>query len=152
MSQTSKVSANFGSLVVSGFKISSKQNIQELTAATTLTSSDSGKTFYLNSVTEFTTTLPLVSDASGFKARFVVKSAPSGASYAIASAAANISGSILSPADATGSSARTAGTPVTTITFADTKAVRGDFVEISSDGTNYYVSGSSSTFDGIAFA
>ena len=152
MSQSQNIRKDFGALGVSGFEISSKKVYEELTQATTLTAEDSGKTFYLNAATEFAVTLPAVADAAGFKAKFVIKAAPSGANYSVASAAADISGAILSPADATGASAATAGTPITTISFVSAKAVKGDFIEIESDGAAFYVSGSSTVFDGIAFA
>lgn len=152
MSQSSKVKRTFGSLSVGGSSISAKESQQELSVASTLTIDGSEKTFYLNSATEFATTLPPVATSQGFHARFIVKAAPVGASYTIASTAANISGSILSPADSATSSASSAGTPITTITFVDSKAVVGDFIDISCDGTNFYVTGVSSVFDGITFA
>jgi hypothetical protein len=152
MSQSQHVLKEYGSLQVGGAEISSKQNYAELAAASTLTIADSGKTFYLNSATEFPTTLPAVADAAGFKAKFVVKAAPAGANYSIASPAADISGAVLTPADALGAAAATAGTPITTISFVDAKAAVGDYVEIECDGSAYYVSGLSTLFDGVAFA
>lgn len=152
MSQSQQVLKEFGSLTVGGSELSSKQSYSELAAASTLTIADSGKTFYLSSATEFATTLPAAADAAGFKAKFVVKAAPAGASYTVSSPAADISGAVLTPADATGASAATAGTPITTISFVDAKAAVGDFVELECDGSAYYVSGSSTLFDGVAFA
>lgn len=152
MSQSKNVLKEFGSLQVGGAEISSKQTFTELTEATTLTIADSGKTFYLNAATEFATTLPAVADSAGFKAKFVVKAAPAGADYTVASPAADISGAILTPADATGASAATAGTPITTVAFVDAKAAVGDFIEIESDGIAYYVSGIATLFDGVSFA
>ena len=152
MSQASRVTKQFGGLSVDGLEISGKQVSSELTEATTLTAADSGKTFYLNAATEFAVTLPAVASCPGFVAKFVVKAAPSGASYTIASPAADIHGVVLTAQDAGGSGASTAGTPITTISLVDSVAVVGDYIELVSDGTNYYVSGVSSAFGAVTFA
>src|SRR5690242_12822680 len=57
---------------------------KDLTATTTLTAADSGATLFLNSATEFATTLPAV--AAGLRFTFIVKAAPSGASYTVVTA------------------------------------------------------------------
>lgn len=106
-----------------------------VTATETLVAGDSGKTIFLNSATEFVTTLP--SPAAGLKFRFVVKAAPSGASYTVvtASSANVIQGLVVV------NGASVAGADEDTITFADGAAVVGDWAEVVSDGTNWYVSG-----------
>lgn len=152
MSQSKNVLKEFGGLQVGGAPISSKANYADLTAASTLTIADSGKTFYLNSATEFATTLPAVASAAGFEATFFVKAAPSGASYTIASPAADIHAVITAAQDAGGSSASTAGTAITTITLADGVALAGDYVKISCDGTNYFAIGASSAYNAITLA
>ena len=152
MSHSYRLTKEFGGLSVDGLELSGKEIYSDLTAATTLTASDSGKTFYLNAATEFAVTLPPVASCAGFKAKFVVKAAPSGASYTVASAAADIHGLIMTSQDAGGSGASTAGTPITTISLVDSVAVVGDFIEVVSDGTNFYVSGQSSAFGAITFA
>ena len=140
---------DFGSLNVNGSEISNKTVQIMSTAAATLTAEDSGKTFYLNSVTEFATTLPVATSAPGFKATFIIKSSPVGASYTISSASNNIHGVITTSADATGSSAATNGTAVDVITFVDGIAKTGDFVNVFCDGTNYYVSGACCLYNAI---
>lgn len=140
---------NFGSLNVNGSEISNKTVQIMSTAAATLTADDSGKTFYLNSVTEFATTLPLASSAPGFQATFIIKSAPVGADYTILSASNNIHGVITTSQDAGGSSNSTNDTPIDVITFVDGIAKTGDFVNVSCDGTNYYVNGSCGLYNAI---
>jgi hypothetical protein len=152
MSQSQSVRKEFGALSVDNTVLSGKRNFTTLTALSTLTLADSGQTFYLTSATEFATTLPAVGDASGFHARFVVGAAPGGASYTVVCPTAAIHGTVLSPADATGASAGTAGTAVANVTFVDSKAEIGDYVDLSCDGTFYYVSGSTTLFDSVTLA
>lgn len=121
---------------------------EDLTEATTLTAADSGKTLYLNSTTEFATTLP--SPAAGLKFKFVVKAAPSGASYTVvtASSANILIGGINELETDTGDD----GPYIAdgdTITFVDGTSVVGDFVEVESDGTSWYVNGQANADGGI---
>jgi len=122
--------------------------VADLTAASTLSSAYSGYTLFLNSTTEFATTLP--SPAAGLNYKFVVKAAPSGASYTVVTGgSANIIiGGINElevdtgddgPYDADGD----------TITFADGVAVVGDWVELISDGTSWYLTGQANADGGI---
>jgi hypothetical protein len=152
MSQSQNLRKEFGALEVGGYELNNKVQYSDLTTVSTLTLSDSGKTLYLNSATEFATTLPAVADAAGFHVRFVVKAPPTGSSYTVVSPSADIHGVVASAADATGSAATTAGTPVTTVTFVDAKAVVGDYVDVRCDGTYYYLSGQCSAFDAVTLA
>lgn len=122
--------------------------VEALTAADTLTTADCGKTLLLNSATEFATTLP--SPTSGCKIRIVVKAAPASASYTVVTgSSANILiGGINElevdtgddgPYDADGD----------TITFVNSVAVVGDFVELISDGTSWYLHGQANADGGI---
>lgn len=128
--------------------LDSASSVEDLTAASTLTAADSGKTFFLNSATEFATTLP--SPAAGLKFRFVVKAAPASASYTVvtASSANIIIGGINELEVDTGDD----GPYIAdgdTITFADGVAVVGDYVDLVSDGTSWYVSGQAKADGGI---
>lgn len=121
---------------------------EDLTAASTLDASDSGKIFFLNSATEFATTLP--SPTAGVNFKFIVKAAPSGASYTIvtASSANIIIGGINELEVDTGDD----GPYIAdgdTITFVDGTAVVGDWVELISDGTSWYVTGQANADGGI---
>jgi hypothetical protein len=154
MSQSQNVRKEFGALSVDNTVLSgTKGRFTTLSALSTLTMTDSGQTFYLSSATEFATTLPAVADAAGFNARFVVGAAPSGASYTVVSPAADIHG-LLASKDLNGAtdSAATAGTAVATVTFVDAKAAIGDYVDLTCDGTFYYVSGSTTLFDSVTLS
>lgn len=120
-----------------------------LTATTTLTEVDSGKTIFLNSATEFAVTLPKVK--SGLNFNFIVKRAPSGASYTIVSDAQNlIYGQIFTSNVSAESDADYNIVAASTITFTDSIAVVGDRVELISDGTYWYARGFCSTYNALA--
>jgi hypothetical protein len=108
-----------------------------VTATNIIAAGETGRTFFLNSATEFVSTLPAV--AAGLRFRFIVTAAPSGASYTIVTnGSANIiKGHVLT--SATGAAdTETAGGD--TISFVDGAAVAGDMVEVFCDGTNWFAS------------
>ena len=116
----------------------SGSNAAEVTSATNiLTAAESGKTLFLNSATEFVTTLPV--PALGLKFKVVVAAAPSGANYTVVTDAAAeiIIGQVHAAVGDAGDTENTAGG--TTLTFVDGQAVAGDTAFFESDGTNWYV-------------
>lgn len=118
-----------------------------LTAASTLTREASGKVYFLDSATEFATTLPL--PEPGLELEFIVRAAPSGADYTIyANGGANIiKGSVVS-ADLNAASdgdIETSGGD--TISFVSAKAVAGDRCVLRCDGTNWFATITVSLFD-----
>lgn len=120
----------------------------DLTAASTLTTSSCGKTLFLNSATEFATTLP--SPTAGCSFKFFVKAAPASASYTVvtASSANIIIGGVNELETDTGED----GPYIAdgdTITFVDTTGVVGDTIELISDGTSWYVKGQAKNDGGI---
>lgn len=119
------------------------------TAATTLTAADNGKTIFLNSTTEFATTLP--APQAGLSFTFIVSAAPSGASYTVvtASSANIIKGQVytVDVNSATDPDFETSGGD--TISLVDGKAVAGDRVDVVCDGTNWFAYGFCSVFDAI---
>jgi hypothetical protein len=117
------------------------------TAAATLTAAQSGTTFFLDATAEFATTLPL--PAAGLTYTFIVKTAPSGASYTIVtSASANIiKGQAVNAAGVAGDT----GTADDTISFVDGQAVAGDMVTVISDGTSWFAKGFCAVAAGITF-
>jgi hypothetical protein len=119
----------------------------ELTAASTLTAAQSGTTFFLNAATEFETTLP--APVAGLTYTFIVKTAPSGASYTVvtASSANIIKGQAVNAAGVAGDT----GTADDTISFVDGQAVAGDKVTVISDGTNWFAYGQCAVAAGITF-
>lgn len=120
-----------------------------VTAASTLTVNDAGKTIFLNSATEFATTLP--APAAGLRFTFIVSAAPSGADYTIvtASSANIIKGSVYSSDLNAASDADFETSGGDTISFVSAKAVAGDRVELFCDGTNWFAYGFCTLFDAI---
>lgn len=122
---------------------------EDVTATNVIATSECGKTFTLNSSTEFVSTLP--APTAGCRFRFIVKAAPSGASYTIVTASsANIVIGHVETADVNSAAADgDVSTADDTITIVDGVAVVGDQVEIYSDGTSWYYLGHSRTYNGI---
>lgn len=116
-----------------------------VTATNVLTAAESGKVCFLNSATEFVSTLP--APAQGLHFKFIVTAAPSGASYTVVTTGgANIIGG---SAEVNG--AVVAAVTEDTITFTDGAAAVGDYVEVVSDGTSWFVSGQGVAATAIAF-
>jgi hypothetical protein len=123
--------------------------VETLRAATVLGAEDSGKTYILNSAAEFVTRLPPLE--AGLEFTFIVGAAPSGASYTVVThnSANVIIGHILSSDLNAASDGDFEVSGGDTISFVDSKAVKGDRVHLICDGTNWYVSGACVVFDGI---
>ena len=118
-----------------------------LTAASTLTAADSGNAYFLDSATEFATTLPL--PAAGLSFTFIVKAAPSGANYTIVTAgSANIIKGQAYPASG---DAGDTGTADDTISFVSAAAVAGDMVTVMSDGTSWFAKAWCAVATGVTF-
>ena len=120
-----------------------------VTATNVITASESGKTFFLNSATEFVSTLP--APAAGLRFTFIVSAEPSGASYTIVTnSSANIIKGQVHSSDLNAASDgdfETSGGD--TITLVDSKAVAGDRVDVYCDGTNWFAYCWCTVFDGI---
>lgn len=120
-----------------------------VTATNVITADESGKTFFLSSATEFVSTLPAPS--LGLRFTFVVKAAPSGASYTIVttSSANIIKGQVYTSDVNSTLDADFEATGGDTISFVDSKAIAGDRVDLICDGTNWFAYGFCSVFDAI---
>ncbi len=128
--------------------------MKELSAASTLAETDSGSIFLLNSDAEFATTLPAVADAgAGWYCKFVVKAAPSGASYTVIEGEGSDANVIIvngiNELEVDTSDDGVSNTGCSTVTFVDGVAIKGDFIDIWCDGSNYYVSGQTKADGGI---
>jgi hypothetical protein len=121
--------------------------VEVVTATNVIAATESGLTYFLNSATEFVSTLP--APAAGLKFSFIVTAAPSGASYTVVTnASANIiRGLQFSSAGDAGDNGQTDDT----ITFVDGQAVAGDRVDVESDGTNWFAYAFSKVAAGITF-
>lgn len=129
--------------------LTSPARVETVTAANTITAEETGTTFFLSSASEFASTLP--APAAGLRYSFIVAAAPSGASYTITTNGSSniILGQVytLDVNSATDPDFETSGGD--TISFVDGKAVKGDRVDVISDGTNWYAYGFCSVFDAI---
>ena len=139
-----------GSIRATGGGLLSKQLTEVVTATNVILAAESGSVFFLNSATEFVSTLPAV--AAGLHFTFVVTAAPSGASYTVVGASGTpIKGHVLTSQDAGGSGdSETSG--ALTLTFVDGKAVAGDMAEFWCDGTNWFVTAKCKVFDAITIS
>jgi hypothetical protein len=126
-------------------------NTEVVTATNVIAATESGKTFFLNSATEFVSTLP--APAAGLRFRFIVTGAPSGASYTIVTnSSANIIKGLGLSSDLNAASDvdfETSGCD--TISFVDGKSVAGDCVDLDCDGTNWFARAFCTAFDAITF-
>ena len=125
-----------------------KKATLSLTAAATLTESQSGQTFFLNLATGFTVTLPAPTD--GVEYEFIVGTAPTTA-YIVANASGssgdNMIGHVLSSSGGAEDTETTAGGDQ--VNFVANTAVIGDRLHVISDGTNWYVSARCAAAGGI---
>ena len=113
-----------------------------VTATNVITAAESGRVFFLNSGTEFASTLP--APALGVEYTFIVSAAPSGASYTVVTEGGCqiLAGHVLAVDIAgsdTGTDVETTATG-TTITFVDGVSVVGDRCHVISDGTSWFAS------------
>lgn len=140
--------------IVSGTKSWQRLNVtratdltENVTATNVITPAESGSTFFLNSSTEFVSTLP--APAAGLHFTFIVTAAPSGASYTVVttSSANIIKGQASIAADAAGDT----GTADDTVSFVDGQAVAGDMIEVWCDGTSWLVKGRAAVAAGLTF-
>jgi hypothetical protein len=122
--------------------------VETVTATNVITAGESGKTFFLSSATEFASTLP--APAAGLWFKFVVAAAPSGASYTIATAAsANIIIGGINELEVDTADDGPYSAVGDLVSFVDGVAVVGDFVEMISDGTSWYIFGQTQADGGI---
>jgi len=108
----------------------------EIVAATNvLTAAESGKVCFLNDATEFVSTLP--APAQGLHFKFIVTAAPAGADYTVVTDSSDnvIEGLVVV------NGASVPGANEDTISFVGGAAVVGDWCEVVSDGTSWFVSG-----------
>jgi len=115
-----------------------------VTATNVIQPSENGKTFFLNSATEFVSTLP--APKQGLKYTFIVTAAPSGASYTVVTTGGNNLMNVYL-LDIAGELVYAASQDV--VTFVDGVSAVGDRLEVESDGTNWYCKAFSGADSGI---
>lgn len=139
------------------FSYQSGVEVEVLKASKILPPNCRGMLYLLNLAAGFTVTLPrLVNDGKRFKLKFIVKTAPSGGSYVISEKAEFDTDKIITnginelEVDTGDDGPSNSGH--TTITFADGVAVAGDWIELESDGVNWYCAGQTKVDGGITLA
>ncbi len=124
-----------------------KDLTEVVTATNVIAAGETGSVFFLNSATEFVSTLP--APAAGLHFTFIVTAAPSGASYTVVTnASANI---IKGNQNSVAGDAGDFGTGDDTISFVDGQSVAGDKVELFCDGTSWFAYAISKVAAGITF-
>ena len=106
---------------------------EDITAAITLTQEDSGKVYTFNVAAGVAVTLPAV--AAGLNYRFYTGLAFITTAFTIVSTTAVIQGGAIV------NSVNVPAVNETTITVAHASETVGDYIDLVSDGTNWYVSG-----------
>ncbi len=118
---------------------------ENITVAQTLTGEDSGKTFYLKAAAGAVVSLPAVTLAKGFKARFYVGLAFATTNWTIlATTQVQQGGAIVN-------SVYVPAVNENTISFVATAETIGDYVDLDCDGVNWYVTGVGALAGSITF-
>lgn len=106
-----------------------------VTATNVITADESGSVFFLNSGTEFVSTLPAVQ--AGLHFTFIVTAAPSGANYTVVTnGSSNVMLGTVHSSDGADADSELSGCD--TVNFVDGAAVVGDRLEVWCDGTNWF--------------
>jgi len=116
---------------------------QVISSAITLSAADSGKLFSLNAAAGAQITLPAVATSAGLNFRFTVQALFATTAWTIKAATNVIQGGVIV------NSVNVLGADENTITFVASADTIGDFVELNSDGVNWYVSGVGATSGAI---
>lgn len=112
--------------------------IEVVTATNVILAAESGKTFFLDAVAGFASTLP--APAAGLKFTFIVKTAPTSNGYTIVTNGTTqkvLKGLVVVAADAVGD----VSAGGTTATFVHNQSLPGDRVDMICDGTIWYMIG-----------
>lgn len=144
---SSKTLNTVGGITIGGLK----RVIVALTAASTLTTQQSGSLITLGTAGGFEVTLPSVATSSGVWYDFVIKVAPTTAYTVVCSASENkFHGLIVTNDVNSGTDADfTNGTAADRISFVANKALIGDRVQLLCDGSFWYSIVYTSVFDGV---
>lgn len=119
--------------------------LEVVTGANTITVAESGKTFALNAATGFQSILPAISTTTQTASahfRFVVQTAPSGGAYTIVTGN-SLENKLYGVVDVNSTLIQAAARD--TITLCDGSASIGDWIDVYSDGSYWYVRGQAYT-------
>lgn len=118
--------------------------VQDVTAAITLTTADSGKTLILKAAAGVAITLPAVTN-KGFEIEVITGLAFATTNFTVVAATNVIQGGAIV------NSTFVPAANENTISFVASAETLGDFVKIKSDGTNFYVNGVATAAGAITF-
>lgn len=118
--------------------------VETIIGARTLTQFDSGKEFTLSASAGAQITLPSVAK-KGFKAKFIVGSAFATTNWTIVAPTSVIQG------NADVNSSLVPASNENTISFVASAETIGDYIEVQSDGTNFYAYGIGASAGAITF-
>lgn len=122
-----------------------------VTATNVITAAEDRKTFFLDAAAGFTSTLP--APALGLKFKFVVRTAPTSNGYIIATnGGADIIKGGISEGDPTAAAASPSDDNADALTLVANVALAGDWVEVESDGTYWYMRGHTRADGGLTTA
>lgn len=111
------------------------QVVENITGAITLSAEDSGKVFILKAAAGAQITLPAVASSTGQNYRFIVGQLFATTAWTIKAASNVIQGGVIV------NSTNVPAADENTITFSASADTVGDYVDLVSDGTNWYVNG-----------
>ena len=115
--------------------------VENVTAATTLTTGDSGKVFTIDQDSSFAITLPKAADAGvGWNAKFIITDAGTNSVTIIPDSSEDTLIGMVVSAAGSEAGAQSSESGVDVIDFIN-GAAPGDWVELFCDGSNFYVSG-----------
>ena len=117
-------------------------------AAFTVPTSENGMTYILSLAAGFATTLP--APFAGAKYKFIVGISNTG-SHTIVATGAIVTGTIAS-SDLNAANDVAAVAAATTITLAANVSIKGDYVELVSDGTAWFISGCTQAYNAVTAA
>lgn len=121
--------------------------IATVVAAGALTAADSGATIVLSAAAGFETTLPAV--AAGLKFKFVIGTAPATTDYTVVAATDVIEGLVIG--GGTGAAIPAVNENTISSVAAGSAGAVGDWFEVESDGTSWFVSGQVAADAGLTF-
>ncbi len=125
----------------------SLDNVEVVTATNVITAAESGKTFFLDALAGFVSTLPTA--AAGLNFRFIVKTAPTSNGYTITGSPADVIYGTVACSGAEDTVNGVTASQADNVILVHNVALVGDLVEFYSDGTNWYVTGNVNTFAAI---
>ena len=123
-----------------------QSKIEAIGAAYTVKSADHGKVFTLVTAGTDGAAVTLPAPQAGLRFRFVTGAAFATTAWTIVATGAIVRGSVIVDG------AAVPAADITTITFAAAAETIGDFVEITSDGTSWFLEGVAEAAGGITVA